>query len=76
MELIPFAMCLLALFIIYVLGLYVYRMYFGPLSHIPGPKLTAASLWFEFFYDMVLKSQYTFKIRELHKQYGKNTALG
>lgn len=31
-------------FLLYVVGLYIYRMYFDPLSMIPGPKLAAASL--------------------------------
>jgi len=58
-------------FVIYVFGLYVYRMYFDSLSHIPGPKFAAATLWYEFYYDVVLKGQYTFKIKELHEQYGE-----
>ena len=60
----------------YVLCLYVYRMYFDRLSHIPGPKLAAASLWYEFYYDVILKGQYTFKIIELHKQYGEYEIAG
>jgi hypothetical protein len=27
-------------------------------------------LWYEFYYDVVLGGQYTFKIKELHQQYG------
>ncbi|KAL6714742.1 hypothetical protein ACLMJK_008167 [Lecanora helva] len=57
-------------FIVYVLGLYVYRMFFNRLSHIPGPKLAAATLWYEFYYDVILKGRYTFKIKELHEKYG------
>lgn len=57
-------------FVVYVIGLYVYRMYFDHLSHIPGPKLAAASLWYEFYYDVILKGRYTYKIKELHEQYG------
>ena len=48
----------------------VYSVYFGPLSRFPGPKLAAASLAYEFYYDVVRKGQYTWKIRELHQQYG------
>ena len=62
-------------FVLYVIGLYVYRMYFDRLSHIPGPKLAAASLWYEFYYDVVLKGRYTYKIRELHEEYGKRIAI-
>ncbi|KAK4695743.1 hypothetical protein P7C71_g2073, partial [Lecanoromycetidae sp. Uapishka_2] len=70
MEVLTFAPYLFVLFIIYVIGLCSYRMYFDSLSHIPGPKLAAASLWYEFYYDVVVKGQYTYKIRELHEKYG------
>ena len=61
---------LAVLFVFYVFGLYIYRMFFDSLSHIPGPKLAAASLWYEFYYDVVLKGQYTFEIGRMHEKYG------
>jgi hypothetical protein len=48
----------------------VYSVYFGPLSKFPGPKLAAATLWYEFYYDVILKGRYTFKIKELHEKHG------
>jgi hypothetical protein len=48
----------------------IYSVYFGPLAKFPGPKLAAATLWYEYYYDVVLAGQYTFKIKELHQQYG------
>lgn len=48
----------------------LWRLYLSPIAHIPGPKLAALTLWYEFYYDVVLGGQYTFKIIELHKQYG------
>lgn len=59
----------LILFISYIAQT-VYSVYFGPLSKFPGPKLAAATLLYEFYYDIICKGQYTFKIRELHKIYG------
>jgi hypothetical protein len=47
-----------------------YSVYFGPLAKFPGPKLAAATLWYEFYYDVILKGRYTFKIKELHEKYG------
>jgi hypothetical protein len=47
-----------------------YSVYLGPLSKFPGPKLAAATLWYEFYYDVILKGNYTFKIKELHRKYG------
>ncbi|KAI9828093.1 MAG: hypothetical protein M1832_003620 [Thelocarpon impressellum] len=48
----------------------VYRLYFSPVAKFPGPKLAALTLWYEFYYDVVKRGQYTFKIKELHEQYG------
>ena len=48
----------------------IYSVYLGPLSQFPGPKLAAATLWYEFYYDVILQGRYTFKIKELHKKYG------
>jgi cytochrome P450 len=47
-----------------------YSVYLGPLSKFPGPKLAAATLWYEFYYDVVLRGRYTFKIKEMHEKYG------
>ncbi|KAL8805262.1 MAG: hypothetical protein Q9200_005494, partial [Gallowayella weberi] len=58
------------LFIAYVLSLYIYRAFFDPLSHIPGPKLAAATLWYEFYYDVVKKGRYTWEIWKMHDKYG------
>ena len=56
--------------VLYVISLYVYRAYFDSLSHIPGPKLAAATLWYEFYYDVIKVGRYTWKIAELHEKYG------
>ena len=53
-------------------GLYglVYRLYFSPLAKFPGPRIAAATLWYEFYYDVVKGGRYTWKIGELHDHYG------
>ena len=48
----------------------LYRLYFSPVAGFPGPRLAALSFWYEFYYDVVKRGQYTFKIRELHERYG------
>jgi hypothetical protein len=55
----------------YVVVLSCYRLVFSPLAKFPGPKLAASTLWYEFYYDVVKRGQYTFKIRDLHEQYGE-----
>lgn len=43
---------------------------FHPLSHIPGPKLAAATYLPEFYYDVIKFGRYTREIKEMHKKYG------
>ncbi|MCJ1451061.1 hypothetical protein MMC28_001395 [Mycoblastus sanguinarius] len=58
------------LYLFYVLALSVHRLYLSPLAKFPGPKLAAWTKWYEFYYEIVLKGQFTFHIQSLHKQYG------
>ena len=48
----------------------VYRLYLSPLSKFPGLKLAAVTLWYDFYYDVIKRGQYTCKIAEMHEQYG------
>jgi hypothetical protein len=57
-------------YLVYLLGLVIYRLYFHPLANFPGPKYAAVSRWHEFYYEVIKKGQFTFKVQELHKQYG------
>jgi hypothetical protein len=50
----------------------VRRLYFHPLSHIPGPTLAALTWWYEIYFDFVKQGQFVFKIKELHKKYGRS----
>jgi len=53
----------------------VYRLYLSPVAGFPGPKLAALTFWYEFYYDVIKKGQYTFKIKELHQEYGMSLGL-
>lgn len=55
---------------LYYIVILIRRVYFSPISHIPGPKLAAASHWYQFYYDVALKGQYIWKVRDLHEKYG------
>jgi hypothetical protein len=44
---------------------------FHPLSHIPGPKLAAATYLPELYYDVIKFGCYTKEIARMHKVYGK-----
>ena len=54
-----------------VIGYGIYqRLFASPIAHIPGPKLAAFTFWYEFYYDVVQKGRYEWKIKQLHEQYG------
>ena len=59
---------------LYLVSLGVYRLYFSPIARFPGPKLAALTFWYEFYYDVVCKGQYSWRIQEVHRIYGKSMA--
>jgi hypothetical protein len=63
------------LFIIYLLGLALFRLYFSPIARFPGPKLAALTRWYEFYYEVVLRGKFSDHITELHKTYGELNIL-
>ncbi|CAG8974551.1 hypothetical protein HYALB_00005824 [Hymenoscyphus albidus] len=56
--------------VLYIIGGIVYRLHFSPIAKFPGPRLAAATVLYEAYYDVIKQGQYTFKIQELHKTYG------
>jgi hypothetical protein len=49
----------------------IYRLYFHPLSKVPGPKLAAASHIVEFYYDVILGGMYCWELKRMHEKYGQ-----
>ena len=61
------------LFTAYLFYLVIYRLYFHPLRHFPGPKLAAATYYYEVYYDWFqgpYKGRNAWHLIELHKKYG------
>ncbi|KAL8688131.1 MAG: hypothetical protein Q9218_005875, partial [Villophora microphyllina] len=56
--------------VLYVVYLAIARLYTSPVASVPGPRLAALTFWYEFYYDVVLRGRYMWKIAELHQQYG------
>ncbi|CEO59187.1 hypothetical protein PMG11_03870 [Penicillium brasilianum] len=56
--------------VIYVVYVAIQRLWLSPIAHFPGPKLAALTMWYEFYYDSYLEGEYTFKIAEMHREYG------
>lgn len=61
--------CVFAI-VAYTSTLVTYRLYFSPLSGFPGPKLTAATGWYEIYYQLVKGGQFFRKLPEWHEKYG------
>ncbi|GAD93027.1 predicted protein [Paecilomyces variotii No. 5] len=55
---------------IYLFFRSIYRLYFHPLSRIPGPKLTAITHLYEFYYDVICGGKFLFQMEKMHEQYG------
>ncbi|CRG85278.1 Trichodiene oxygenase [Talaromyces islandicus] len=48
----------------------LYHLFFSPLAAVPGPRLAAATAWYEFYWDCPRKGHYMFKIEQMHREYG------
>ena len=60
----------LLLGILYYVGLVIWRLFFHPLSKFPGPRLAAATRWYEFYEDVILGGVTPKRYPALHKRYG------
>ena len=59
-------------YVLYCGGIVLYRLFLSPLRKFPGPKLAAATQWYETYYEMFYKGggMFTKHIKRLHDQYG------
>ncbi len=58
--------------LVYGTALVVYRLTLHPLARFPGPKLTAATQWWEFYLDVVKgeRGAFMYEVDRMHKKYG------
>jgi hypothetical protein len=50
----------------------IHRLYFHPLSKFPGPKLAAVSGAYEFYYNVIKRGTFIWKLERLHEIYGNS----
>ncbi|KAI0967879.1 cytochrome P450 [Xylaria arbuscula] len=60
----------IALAVVWVFSVAIYRLYLSPLANIPGPKLAALTHWYEGYYEVWLGGKFFLRLEELHKEYG------
>ncbi|OJD40589.1 cytochrome p450 [Diplodia corticola] len=56
--------------ILYFSALSLYRLTLHPLAKFPGPKLAGLTYWYEIYYDIYRRGDYTRVILKLHETYG------
>ncbi|KAL8933993.1 MAG: hypothetical protein Q9216_006123 [Gyalolechia sp. 2 TL-2023] len=61
-----------SLSLVYCFLLVVYRLYFHPLAQFPGPKIAAATKWYECYMDIIKGQggQFKWEIDRMHSEFG------
>ena len=72
MDLVQVLVATIGILTIRQVGIVIYRLYFHPLARFPGPRLAAASTFYELYQDYFvgIGGQFCFKLDKLHGEYG------
>ncbi|KPI46010.1 Trichodiene oxygenase [Cyphellophora attinorum] len=54
----------------------IYRLYLHPLARYPGPRLAAATLWYQVYFEVFLVGRFSQQLDRLHDQYGPIVRIG
>jgi cytochrome P450 len=60
----------LALVVSYLVSTSIYNLFFHPLRSFPGPKLAAATHFYEFYFDCIKGGRFIWQIQRMHEVYG------
>ena len=65
---------IIAAFGFYNFILFIYRLWFHPLAGFPGPKLLAATTWYEAYVDLFYHDFHA-RLAKIHEEYGMSTRI-
>jgi hypothetical protein len=71
---VPWALVLPLAFILWQVNLTVYRRYFHPLAHVPGPFLASISDLYLMYFNATGGSKFYMQLDKLHAKYGMYNA--
>ncbi|KAM3475568.1 hypothetical protein MY5147_003668 [Beauveria neobassiana] len=64
------AITALGICVFYIVAIVFHRLFLSPIAKFPGPRLAAATSWYEVYYDVVKKGRYLYEIERMHDKYG------
>lgn len=69
---IEFLLYLAVVCLVYAALLIIYRLTLHPVAKFPGPKIAAATKWFEFYHDCLKDGGglFSYEIDRMHEKYG------
>jgi hypothetical protein len=59
------------LYVVYSIGIAVYRLTLHPLARFPGPFWCRISFLQQCYYEAILKGEFIYEIPKYHERYGK-----
>lgn len=55
---------------LYIGTLVIYRLFFHPLRNLPGSRLAACTIWYQYYVDIVLDGAWVDQLGIWHEKYG------
>lgn len=50
----------------------IYSLFLHPLAKFPGPRYAAVTHYYQFYYDVIKRGRFPWKLKLMHEEYGKS----